>query len=316
MRNNLTIVVALVVVISFVLAGAIATTATHDEDFGGETYTHWVDVIEHEQLCVYEESEDVNRVEISNTRHFGTVFAHRGEGSEETTTRLPELRTDNIILWSNGDNALVDELASPGGTCITQDVRCTLILHEYQIETGPELDLPQGITVEPDAPDTMPEPTDDAQGKAVECGLAVLDEDGGNGSDVPEDVDETTDEVVNATDDVTGGVENVTGVENTSDEVEDITGGVENVTGDDGDSAVDRVRDAVDTIVDTVTDAVLGSNETNDSEENDLGLDAEVESDVVTDDGNETSNEGTANETDAGADGGSSASADGESADV
>lgn len=303
--RNLTIVAALVVVVGFALAGAAVSTADHDERFaGGDTYTHQVETIEvppDGQLCVYDEGEHVNRLELENNRHHDTTII--GGQDEKSTAYLPVLESENILLWTNGDNALVDELATPGGTCVTDVViRCTIVLHVFHLQTSPELVLDEGLSIEAGAPDTIPDPTDDAISKAEECGLGLLGGDGGGGN-VTDTVDDVTD-VENVTDNVDDGVGNVTDIDNVTDadeateELENITDDVADIPDDDSDGLVDRVRDTVDSVVDTVTSVITGdeSNETNDSE-TDLEVDVDAELDDAT---NATADDdGGANETDA-----------------
>lgn len=308
--KNLTIVAALVVVVGLALAGAAVSTADHDEQFaGGDTYTHQVETIvvpPDGQLCVYDEGEHVNRLEFQNNRHHNTTII--GGQDAKSTAYLPVLESENILLWSNGDNALVDELASQGGTCVTDVViRCTIVLHVYHLQTSPELVLDEGLSIEADTPDTIPEPTDDATGKAEECGLGLLEGDGGGGGNVTDNVEGVTDGVDNVTDDVDDQVGNVTGIENVTDadeateELENITGDVEDIAGDDdSDGPVDRVRNAVDTVVDTVTSVITGDDETNDNETNDSETGLAVDVDAELDDAKNATadDENGANETD------------------
>lgn len=197
--NYRRLVVLVVVMFAVVTVTASGVSANHDDVFPpGDTYVHQVKTVNtagSAQTCVSQVDPHIYKVTINETTHFDTKFWKLG--SPETSVIVPKLEVEKIVLYSNGDNALIRELAEGGRTCTTEDLDCSIVLHEYYIRTTPTLTTDQGVTVETgeNVFGDVPSPTNDAAAKAQECGIAATTGTGTLGSSGPGLPDHDTQEV-------------------------------------------------------------------------------------------------------------------------
>lgn len=273
MKKYITIVVFLAIGITMASVGFVS--AGHDPVNPDETYIHVIGSItthDNGQICIEDMGENLNKITVTQATVRNTTFYHYRTGND-VRIHVPELYSDKIVVYSNGENSLVNSLT---GVCTTLDVTDTLVVAEYYLTLS--LEMPQGVEIVsgPNVADNPPAPgsggaslsaTSDSLGlsqttttdgqspddKLVNFDRAdkIVDNSSENTTDnetINEPVDESVDDTVDEP------------VEDTEEEVDDVAGSVH--------KTVESVQSVVETVLggDSVSvtetsndDTVLGS---------------------------------------------------------
>ena len=263
-----------------------------EETADGATFTVSTQSIDLHQseggtICAQKLAPDVNEVTITHATMNG-VELYLGNEEEPKKVSSPTAKVDEIVLYTNGENQLVNLLATTGA-CIPLDQPQQTVLEVYYQEAG-QLQMDQfqfetGGTSPPPEPGgfTVPESllndssstdgpvsnateglnaTTDAVGDATDTVQRVTDAvDGSTPTGAVDRVNETTENVTETVE----GVQNPTGTVN--DTLETVNGTTGTVTDTVGDTTgtVDDTAETVNETVDDPTGAVDGTTETVDS---------------------------------------------------
>lgn len=247
---------ALAVVLSVLLltVGATTAAADHQERFGGnDTFTLEIGHIGGEgETCLYDEGDHVNRVEVSNSLFLNTSIYHTGDSPMQIN--IPSNWIE-VVLWSNGSNDEVDDLATPAGTCVPNDID-QVVLKVYLLHANLENAEDVEVLTGADVGDPPPAGTGAVAGietqSDAESSTATPPDPVGGIPGLPDDEDQldpVTDPIEDATDDVADR-EETAATDSVTDAVDDpVVGGIlERTFGtvDDADPADDMSGDVVE----------------------------------------------------------------------
>lgn len=264
MHRSLAVAVALLVVGGSLAAGTVS--ASNDSVDDGATFTVETGKIllqEDGRICAEKEGRGLNKVTIYDARLVDVTLYQNNSGDNDVRLEMNESRVDEMVIWSNGENARVNTLALTGG-CIRLDQPTRTVLEATRLESVTYRTEEMEIITGRNAASGAPEPgglrlgglrnnssTDDSSDAPGD--LQRLDGVDENGSSVDETVNGT---VENTTDEVADTVDGT--VNETTDAVDNTT----NDTTDTVDNTTDDATDVVDTTVDDTADAVDNTTDT------------------------------------------------------
>lgn len=143
MKTYIAIVVVLGIGITVAAAGFVS--AGHEPVEPDQTYIHVIGSItthDNGQICIEDMGENLNKITVTQATVRNTTFYHYRQGDKDVRIHVPELHSDEIVVYSNGENSLVNTLT---GMCTTVDVTDSLVLAEYYLTIS--LNMPQGVEI-------------------------------------------------------------------------------------------------------------------------------------------------------------------------
>ncbi|MFB6172615.1 MAG: PKD domain-containing protein [Haloarculaceae archaeon] len=260
MSRRLPLLVAVLVVVSSPVAVTGVTATAPKETDDGATYTistQSIDLHPGGTICAKKVAPDVNRVTVTDATMRG-VDLYLGDGDRPKHVSAPSADVDQIVLYTNGNNTLVDLLAV-AGACVPTDQPQQTVLQVYYSKSD-TLAL-NGFQMNSTTTDRVPEPG----GLTVPQGVldnSTEDGDSTSTANATGALDRTTETVQNGTDaggTATDAADAAVG-ETTAVDTATQTGGHDATgTADDAtktvDDTTDTVTDATDDTTDAVTDA-------------------------------------------------------------
>lgn len=167
MKHKYLTLVALVVVAT-AMTGAGLVSAGHDPTNPDDVYIHEIQGSIQQgqgaQICVRDMGADLNRITVEGETTHTDSFIHHDGADGDVVLDIPELTTPpghKIVVYTNGENPFIDNLASDPETCTQggDNVQGPLVLGVYYLVTG-QIELTRGvdITTGPNEADDAPAP--------------------------------------------------------------------------------------------------------------------------------------------------------------